>query len=279
MNGQCGLTSPGTIGADACHLNLHKTFAMPHGGGGPGVGPICVAPHLVEFLPTHTMVKTGGEHGIHAVAAAPYGSVGMLPVTYGYLLMLGGEGLRMVTEMAILNANYLASSFEKLGFKILFKGKQGRVGHEMIWDCNMFNKEYGISELDIAKRLMDFGFHAPTLSFPVHGTLMVEPTESEPKEELDRFIEALKTIREEMLEVGEGKADKTDNVLKNAPHTHKVLTADEWNHSYPRSKAAYPLAWVAENKFWPQVGRVDDGYGDRNLMCTCDPIDAYADQN
>ncbi len=275
MNGQCGLTSPGNIGADACHLNLHKTFAMPHGGGGPGVGPICVAEHLVEFLPTHAVVKTGGKHGIHAVAAAPYGSVSLLPITYGYLLMLGGEGLKKVTEMAILNANYLASAFEKLGFKILFKGKQGRVGHEMIWDCSHFGKEYGITELDIAKRLMDFGFHAPTLSFPVHGTLMVEPTESEPKEELDRFIEALKTIREEMVEVAEGKADKTDNVLKNAPHTHKVLTADEWTHAYPRSKAAYPLAWVAENKFWPQVGRVDDGYGDRNLMCTCDPLYDY----
>lgn len=280
MNGQCGLTSPGEIGADACHLNLHKTFAMPHGGGGPGVGPICVAKHLVEFLPSHTMVKTGGEKGIHAVAAAPYGSVGMLPVTYGYLLMLGAEGLTMVTKMAILNANYLASSFEKLGFKILYKGSKGRVGHEMIWDCNQFSKEYGITELDIAKRLMDFGFHAPTLSFPVHGTLMVEPTESEPKEELDRFIEALQTIREEMIEVGEGKADKTDNVLKNAPHTHKVLTADEWSHAYPRSKAAYPLAWVAENKFWPHVGRVDDGYGDRNLMCTCDPLYDYVnDEN
>lgn len=280
MNGQCGLTSPGEIGADACHLNLHKTFAMPHGGGGPGVGPICVAKHLVEFLPSHTMVKTGGEKGIHAVSAAPYGSVGMLPVTYGYLLMLGAEGLTMVTKMAILNANYLASAFEKLGFKILYKGGKGRVGHEMIWDCNQFSKEYGITELDIAKRLMDFGFHAPTLSFPVHGTLMVEPTESEPKEELDRFIEALKTIREEMIEVGEGRADKADNVLKNAPHTHKVLTADEWTHSYPRSKAAYPLAWVAENKFWPHVGRVDDGYGDRNLMCTCDPLYDYVnDEN
>lgn len=279
MNGQCGLTSPGEIGADACHLNLHKTFAMPHGGGGPGVGPICVAKHLVEFLPTHSVVKTGGEQGIHAVAAAPYGSVSLLPITYGYLLMLGGEGLKKVTEMAILNANYLASSFEKLGFKILFKGKQGRVGHEMIWDCSAFSKEYGITELDIAKRLMDFGFHAPTLSFPVHGTLMVEPTESEPKEELDRFIEALKTIREEMVEVADGKADKEDNVLKNAPHTHQVLTADEWTHAYPRSKAAYPLAWVAENKFWPQVGRVDDGYGDRNLMCTCDPLYVSDDQD
>lgn len=271
MNGQCGLTSPGFIGADACHLNLHKTFGMPHGGGGPGVGPICVAPHLVPFLPNHAVVpREGGERGIHAVASAPHGSVGMLPVTYGYLLMLGAEGLKRVTEVAILNANYLASAFKKLGFSILYAGKQGRVGHEMIWDCHAFNKEYGITELDIAKRLMDFGFHAPTLSFPVHGTLMVEPTESEPKEELDRFIEALKTIREEIMEVGSGAADKLDNVLKNAPHTHEVLTADEWNHPYPRSKAAYPLPWVAENKFWPHVGRVDDGYGDRNLVCTRD---------
>jgi glycine dehydrogenase len=270
MNGQCGLTSPGRVGADACHLNLHKTFGMPHGGGGPGVGPICVAAHLVPFLPSHAVVPTGGERGIHAVASAPHGSVGMLPVTYGYLLMLGGEGLRRVTEIAILNANYLASAFQRLGFSILYTGRQGRVGHEMIWDCHAFNKEYGITELDIAKRLMDFGFHAPTLSFPVHGTLMVEPTESEPKEELDRFIEALATIREEIMEVGNGKADRVDNVLKNAPHTHGVLTADEWPHAYPRSKAAYPLPWVAENKFWPHVGRVDDGYGDRNLACTCD---------
>lgn len=272
MNGQCGLTSPGVIGADICHLNLHKTFAMPHGGGGPGMGPICAAAHLVPFLPSHVMVKTGGDKGIHAVAASPYGSVSLLPITYGYLLMLGGEGLKTVTEMALLNANYLASAFEKLGFKILYKGAKGRVGHEMIWDCSSFNKEYGISDLDIAKRLMDFGFHAPTLSFPVHGTLMVEPTESEPKEELDRFIEALKTIRDEIEEIGSGKADATDNVLKNAPHTHLVVTADEWKHSYLRTKAAYPLAWVAENKFWPHVGRVDDGYGDRNLMCSCNVL-------
>lgn len=272
MNGQCGLTSPGNIGADICHLNLHKTFAMPHGGGGPGVGPICAAAHLVQFLPSHSVVKTGGDNGIHAVSAAPYGSVGMLPVTYGYLLMLGGEGIKIVTEMAILNANYLASSFEKLGFKILYKGSKGRVGHEMIWDCTEFNKAYGISDLDIAKRLMDFGFHAPTLSFPVHGTLMVEPTESEPKEELDRFIEALKTIRNEIDEIGSGKADAANNVLKNAPHTQLVATADEWTRPYPRSKAAYPLAWVAENKFWPHVGRVDDGYGDRNLVCSCQAL-------
>ncbi|MDL2231806.1 aminomethyl-transferring glycine dehydrogenase [Porphyromonadaceae bacterium OttesenSCG-928-L07] len=269
MNGQCGLTSPGYIGADICHLNLHKTFAMPHGGGGPGVGPICAAEHLVPFLPTHSVVKTGGDQGIHAVAASPYGSVSLIPITYGYLLMLGGEGLKAVTETAILNANYLATSFEKLGFKILYKGAKGRVGHEMIWDCAPF-KDQGITELDVAKRLMDFGFHAPTLSFPVHGTLMIEPTESEPKEELDRFIEALTTIKNEIIEVGEGKADRTDNVLKNAPHTHLVITADEWNHAYPRSKAAYPLKWVAENKFWPQIGRVDDGYGDRNLVVTND---------
>jgi len=274
MNGQCGLTNPGYIGADACHLNLHKTFAMAHGGGGPGVGPIGVAKHLTQFLPTHTMVKTGGEHGISAVSSAPYGSVGLMPVTYGYLLMLGAEGLKKVTEMAILNANYLKSSFEKLGFKILFSGSKGRVAHEMIWDCSPLQKKYGITESDISKRLMDFGFHAPTLDFPVHGTLMVEPTESEPKEELDRFIEALKTIREEIFEVGDGRADKEDNVLKNAPHTHLVLTADEWNHSYPRSKAAYPLHWVAVNKFWPQIGRVDDGYGDRHLVCVCSGFDS-----
>ena len=274
MNGQCGLTNPGYIGADACHLNLHKTFAMAHGGGGPGVGPICVAKHLTQFLPNHSLVKTGGEHGISAVSSAPYGSVGLMPVTYGYLLMLGTEGLKKVTEVAILNANYLKSSFEKLGFKILFSGSKGRVAHEMIWDCSLMQKKYGISESDIAKRLMDFGFHAPTLDFPVHGTLMVEPTESEPKEELDRFIEALQTIREEILEVGEGRADKEDNVLKNAPHTHFVLTADEWHHAYPRSKAAYPLHWVAMNKFWPQIGRVDDGYGDRNLVCVCDNFDS-----
>lgn len=272
MNGQSGLTSPGEIGADACHLNLHKSFAIPHGGGGPGVGPICVAEHLVKYLPSHVFVKTGGEEGINAVASAPYGSVSAIHITYGYLLMLGDEGVALATKMAILNANYLMSSLEKLGFRILYRGSKGRVGHEMIWDCTKFGKEYGITELDIAKRLMDFGFHAPTLSFPVHGTLMIEPTESEPKEELDRFIETLATIRDEMIEVGEGKADKIDNVLKNAPHTHLVLTADEWTHSYPRSKAVYPLKWIAENKFLPHVGRVDDGYGDRNLVCSCNVL-------
>ena len=278
MNGQCGLTSPGYIGADVCHLNLHKTFAMPHGGGGPGVGPICVAEHLVKHLPSHQVIDLGIKQG-SAVSAAPYGSPLLLPITYGYIAMLGAEGIAASTTMAILNANYLTSAFEKLGFQILFKGEHGRVGHEMIWDCNHFNKEVGISELDIAKRLMDFGFHAPTLSFPVHGTLMVEPTESEPKEELDRFIEALKTIRNEIIDVEEGRADKVNNVLKNAPHTHMVCTATEWDRPYTREQAAYPLKWVIENKFWIGAGRVDDGYGDRNLQCTCAPLEDYRNSN
>jgi glycine dehydrogenase len=278
MNAQVGLTNPGIIGADVCHLNLHKTFAIPHGGGGPGVGPIAVAEHLVQFLPSHKYAKTGGQNAITAVAAAPFGSASVLPITYGYISMLGAEGLTEVTKMAILNANYLASSFQKMGFKILYKGKNGRVGHEMIFDCREFNKSVGITDTDIAKRLMDYGFHAPTLSFPVHGTLMVEPTESEPLEELDRFIEALAKINEEMKEIEDGVADTVDNVLKNAPHTHKVMTADEWNHTYSRQKAVYPLKWVAENKFWPTVGRVDDAYGDRNLMCTCAPLELYNEE-
>ena len=278
MNGQCGLTSPGYIGADVCHLNLHKTFAMPHGGGGPGVGPICVAEHLVKHLPSHQVIDLGVKQG-SAVSAAPYGSPLLLPITYGYIAMLGAEGIAASTTMAIVNANYLTSAFEKLGFQILFKGEHGRVGHEMIWDCNHFNKEVGISELDIAKRLMDFGFHAPTLSFPVHGTLMVEPTESEPKEELDRFIEALKTIRNEIIDIEEGRADKVNNVLKNAPHTHMVCTATEWDRPYTREQAAYPLKWVIENKFWIGAGRVDDGYGDRNLQCTCAPLEDYRNSN
>lgn len=278
MNAQVGLTNPGIIGADVCHLNLHKTFAIPHGGGGPGVGPIGVAKHLVQFLPSHKWIKTGGENAITAVAAAPFGSASVLPITYGYIAMLGAEGLKKVTQMAILNANYLASSFEKLGYKILYKGENGRVGHEMIFDCREFNKSVGITDTDIAKRLMDYGFHAPTLSFPVHGTLMVEPTESEPLEELDRFVEALAKINEEMQEIEDGVADTVDNVLKNAPHTHLVLTDDEWNHTYSRKKAAYPLNWISGNKFWPTVGRVDDAYGDRNLMCTCAPLEVYNEE-
>ncbi len=274
MNAQVGLTSPGKIGADLCHLNLHKTFAIPHGGGGPGMGPVLVNEKLAEFLPSHPVVKTGGSHGTTAVAAAPFGSAHILTISHAYIMMLGSEGLTKATVYAILNANYLASSLKEC-YKILYTGTNGFVAHEMILDCRSFKGEAGISESDIAKRLMDYGFHAPTLSFPVHGTLMVEPTESESLQELDRFIEAMKSIWSEIQEIREGNAGRDDNVLRNAPHTARVVTSDTWNHQYDRQKAAFPLKWIAENKFWPSVGRVDDGYGDRNLVCTCDPIDSY----
>jgi glycine dehydrogenase len=271
MNAQVGLTSPGKIGADVCHLNLHKTFAIPHGGGGPGVGPIAVASHLVEFLPSHPIMNNG-HVGIHAVSAAPWGSASVLPITYGYIKMLGGDGLRKATEVAILNANYIAHHL-KDNYGILYTGENGRVAHEMILEARHLKQASGISELDIAKRLMDYGFHAPTLSFPVHGTLMVEPTESESLQELDRFIGAMNSIFDEIKEVENGVADKDDNVLKNAPHTQFMCTADEWNHSYARTKAAYPLEWIRDNKFWPPVTRIDDAYGDRNLVCTCAPVE------
>jgi len=274
MNAQVGLTSPGNIGADVCHLNLHKTFAIPHGGGGPGMGPILVNESLAEFLPSHPVIKSGGSHGTTAVAGAPFGSGHILTISHAYILMMGPDGLTRATKFAILNANYISASL-KNWFKTLYTGTTGFVAHEMILDCRSYKAEAGISESDIAKRLMDYGFHAPTLSFPVHGTLMVEPTESESLRELDKFIYALKSIWNEIAEVKEGKADREDNVLRNAPHTVKVLTVNNWNHSYDRQKAAFPLKWVAENKFWPSVGRVDDGYGDRNLVCTCDPIDSY----
>jgi glycine dehydrogenase len=274
MNAQVGLTNPGHIGADICHLNLHKTFAIPHGGGGPGMGPILVNDKLAEFLPSHPMVKTGGTHGITAVAGAPFGSGHILTVSHAYVMMMGSAGLTLATKYAILNANYIASSL-KGWFKTLYTGTEEFVAHEMILDCRSFKAEAGITEADIAKRLMDYGFHAPTLSFPVHGTLMVEPTESESLQELDKFINAMKSIWNEIMEIKEGKADKEDNVLHNAPHTVKVVTADDWSHSYNRQKAAFPLKWVAENKFWPAVGRLDDAYGDRNLVCTCDPVDSY----
>jgi glycine dehydrogenase len=277
MNAQVGLTNPGHIGADVCHLNLHKTFAIPHGGGGPGVGPILVTEKLVEFLPTHPLVKTGGTHGTTAVAAAPFGSGHVLTISHAYVMMMGSAGLTDATRYAILNANYIAAALKGF-YKTLYTGTEGFVAHEMILDCRHFKAEAGITESDIAKRLMDYGYHAPTLSFPVHGTLMVEPTESESRRELDKFVSALKSIWKEIEEVKEGKADKDDNVLHNAPHTVKVLTADEWNHKYARKKAAFPLEWVVENKFWPSVGRIDDGYGDRNLVCTCDPIDAYRNE-
>jgi glycine dehydrogenase len=274
MNAQVGLTNPGHIGADVCHLNLHKTFAIPHGGGGPGMGPILVNDKLAEFLPSHPVVRTGGSHGTTAVSGAPFGSGHVLTISHAYVMMMGPDGLTLATKYAILNANYIAASL-KGWYKTLYTGVNGTVAHEMILDCRNFKTEAGISEADIAKRLMDYGFHAPTLSFPVHGTLMIEPTESESLQELDKFISALKSVWNEIQEVKDGKADKEDNVLHNAPHTVKVITANEWNHKYDRQKAAFPLKWVVENKFWPTVGRIDDGYGDRNLVCTCAPIDAY----
>ncbi len=267
MNAQVGITSPGKIGADVCHLNLHKTFAIPHGGGGPGVGPIAVAGHLIEFLPSHT-VMNNGHVGAHAVSAAPWGSASILPISYGYIKMLGGDGLRKASEVAILNANYIAH-FLKDNFGIVYTGEKGRVAHEMILECRHLKQSSGITESDIAKRLMDYGFHAPTLSFPVHGTLMIEPTESESKYELDRFIETMNSIFLEIKDVESGAADPVDNVLKNAPHTQEMVVNDEWNHNYSRVKAAFPLEWIKENKFWPSVTRIDDAFGDRNLVCTC----------
>ena len=261
MNAQVGLTNPGFIGADVCHLNLHKTFAMPHGGGGPGVGPICVASHLAPFLPSHSVVPTGGDEGITAVSSSPWGSALLLPITYGYIKMLGAEGLRKATEMAIVNANYMASAI-KDEFRTYYSGETGRVGHEMILDLTHFKRDYGVDCGDVAHRLMDYGFHAPTLSFPVHETLMVEPTESEPKEEMDRFIEALVQIKREAEKIG-GEAD---NVVANAPHIAEEI-AGEWSHPYSRQEAAFPLAWVARSKFFPYVTKIDNGYGDRNLVC------------
>jgi len=273
MNAQVGLTSPAMIGADVCHLNLHKTFAIPHGGGGPGVGPICVAQHLAEFLPKHSLISTGGKNGISAVSAAPWGSASILLISYAYIRMLGAKGVTNATKMAIVNANYIKARLEK-HYSVLYAGANGRCAHEMIIDLRAF-KKFGIEALDVAKRLMDYGFHAPTMSFPVPGTIMIEPTESEPKEELDRFCDALIQIREEIREVELGIADSQDNVLKNAPHTLAVITADEWKHAYSREKAAFPLPYIRKNKFWASVARVNDLYGDRNLVCTCPPVENY----
>lgn len=264
MNAQVGLTNPGTIGADVCHLNLHKTFASPHGGGGPGVGPICVAEHLVPFLPQHP-VLWGSD--FNTVAAAPYGSAGILPITYAYIRLLGADGLKLSTKTAILSANYLAARFKDT-YGVVYSGTTGRVGHEMILECRTVKERSGIDESDIAKRLMDFGYHAPTLSFPVHGTLMIEPTESESKAELDRFVDIMECIWKEIEEVENGTADKIDNVLKNAPHPEYEVAGDEWNHPYSRAKAAFPLEWLHDSKFWVNVARVDNAYGDRNLVAT-----------
>ena len=274
MNAQVGLTSPATIGADVCHLNLHKTFAIPHGGGGPGMGPIGVAKHLAPFLPGHPLAKVGGEKAIPPVSAAPWGSASILLISYGYIRMLGGRGVTDATRFAILNANYIKSRLEK-HYDVLYTRQNGRVAHEMIFDLRAF-KAKGVEEGDVAKRLMDFGFHAPTVSFPVPGTLMIEPTESEPKGELDRFCDALIAIRKEIEDVVTGKADPKDNVLKNAPHTAAAVTINDWSHPYSREQAAFPLPWVRAAKFWPSVGRIDNPYGDRNLICICPPMEAYA---
>ena len=274
MNAQLGLTNPAVLGADVCHLNLHKTFAIPHGGGGPGEGPIGVNEKLKPYLPSHPVIKIGGEKGIHAIAAAPWGSASILPISHAFIKMMGGDGLTMAAKVAILNANYIAKSLNGY-YDILYTGETGFVAHEMIVECRNFKPMANITEADIAKRLMDYGFHAPTLSFPVHGTLMVEPTESESMQELDRFIEAMIAIHNEIMEVKDGKTDAENNVLRNAPHTQDVAVADKWERPYAREKAAFPLEWVRENKLWPSVSRIDDGFGDRNLMCSCAPIEEY----
>nr|WP_299385668.1 aminomethyl-transferring glycine dehydrogenase [Allomuricauda sp.] len=272
MNAQVGLTNPATIGADVCHLNLHKTFAIPHGGGGPGVGPICVAEQLKPFLPSNPVVKTGGEKAITAISGAPWGSALACLISYGYIKMLGAEGLTESTKAAILNANYIKDRL-KGKFDVLYTGERGRAAHEMIIDCRPF-KAHGIEVVDIAKRLMDYGFHAPTVSFPVAGTIMIEPTESESLAELDRFCDALLAIRDE---IDEAHAEDSNNVLKNAPHTLAMVTSDSWDYPYSRQKAAFPLPYVTENKFWPSIRRTDEAFGDRNLICTCTPIEAYAE--
>jgi glycine dehydrogenase len=276
MNAQVGLTSPTAIGADVCHLNLHKTFCIPHGGGGPGVGPICVAEHLAAFLPADPLVKNAQSTNMNPVSSAKFGSAGVLPISYGYIKLMGAKGLTNATKNAILNANYIKSRLED-SYPVLYAGANGRCAHEMILDCRGF-KAAGIEVEDIAKRLMDYGFHAPTVSFPVAGTLMIEPTESESLDELDRFCDAMLSIRAEIAEIEEGLADQQNNLLKNAPHTMHQATAETWNYPYSRKRAVYPLDYVANNKFWPAIGRIDNAYGDRNLVCSCLPIEAYEEE-
>jgi glycine dehydrogenase len=274
MNAQVGLTNPSIIGADICHLNLHKTFSIPHGGGGPGMGPICARKHLAPYLPGHPLVKTGGDEPIHAVASAPWGSASILLISYAYIRMLGRDGVTDATKYAILNANYIKSRLEKV-YDVVYTGSRGRVAHEFILDMRRFKKDAGVEVEDVAKRLMDYGFHAPTVSWPVAGTVMIEPTESEAKEELDRFCDALLSINEEVKEITEGAADREDNVLRNAPLTVGEASGDAWSHPYTRHKAAYPLPYLEDYKFWPPVGRINNPYGDRNLVCTCPDIESY----
>ena len=275
MNAQVGLCRPAEIGADVCHLNLHKTFCIPHGGGGPGMGPIGVKSHLAPFLPGHSVINIAGENSSGAVSAAPWGSASILPISWMYIAMMGADGLTEATKIAILNANYIAHRLESY-YPVLYKGKYGFIAHECILDLRPLKKSASIEVQDIAKRLMDYGFHAPTVSWPVAGTIMVEPTESESKEELDRFCDAMISIRQEIEEIETGKADKEDNLLKNAPHTAESLMVDDWKHGYSRQRAAYPAPWTREHKFWPAVGRVDNAFGDRNFVCSCLPIEAYS---
>jgi glycine dehydrogenase len=273
MNAQVGICRPGDIGADVCHLNLHKTFCIPHGGGGPGMGPIGVASHLVPFLPGHSVVRMGGELG--AVSAAPWGSASILVISWMYIIMMGADGLTEATKIAILNANYIAKKLESY-YPVLYQGKNSLVAHECILDLRSLKKSAQIEIDDVAKRLMDYGFHAPTVSWPVAGTIMVEPTESESKQELDRFCDALIAIREEVAAIESGKMDIHDNLLKNAPHTAESLIIGEWKHPYSREQAAYPAPWNKEYKFWPSVGRIDAAFGDRNFVCSCLPMEAYS---
>jgi glycine dehydrogenase len=275
MNAQVGLCRPGDIGADVCHLNLHKTFCIPHGGGGPGMGPIAVARHLATFLPGHPLTGLGSTESIGPVSAAPYGSPSILTIPWVYIALMGRDGLMKATQVAILNANYMAKRLEK-HYPILYTGVGGFVAHEFILDLRQFKDIAGIEAMDVAKRLMDYGFHAPTVSFPVAGTLMIEPTESESKAELDRFCHAMILIRAEIQDIIDGRQPRTNNVLKHAPHTAQAVTASQWDRSYSREQAAYPAPWVKDHKFWPHVGRIDEAYGDRNLICTCPPMEPYS---
>jgi glycine dehydrogenase len=274
MNAMVGLCRPGDIGADICHLNLHKTFCIPHGGGGPGVGPIGAAQHLAPFLPGHPVTNLGGPEAIGPVSAAPFGSAGILPISWVYIALMGRDGLTKATQVAILNANYMAKRLEK-HYSVLYAGGAGLVAHEFILDLREFKESAGVEAMDVAKRLMDYGFHAPTVSFPVPGTLMIEPTESEAKTEIDRMCDALIRIRAEIQEIVDGRQPRTNNLLKNAPHTASVVTATEWNRPYTREQAAFPAPWIGNNKFWPSVSRIDEAYGDRHLICICPPVESY----